>query len=208
MSSRPGSFRSEATFAYVIPPMRKSCSRSSSSCASPVVAGAVSGNTCPMKSNISVLAEQVYLTYGRPSPAAMAWAPMVLPVPAGPRRRKLRMGMAFSLVLTACWQMLTTSFGMTYHAGSFGTSSFSRALRLRLGLMGYFPTKSQCSIRTVGLYTGAGPVCAMMENSPHTTVCGMYLPASSCTFGIRVRLPVLSIFSLIWAGQVSSLIRR
>ena len=185
-----------------------SCSRSLSSSASPVVARAVSGNTCPTKSKISVFAEQVYFTYGKPSPAAIACAPMVLPVPAGPRKRKLRMGMAFSLVLTACWQMPTTSLGMMYHAGSLGTSSFSRALRLRPGLMGYCPTKSLCSIRTAGLYTGAGPVWAMMENSPHTTVCGIYLPASSCVLGIRVRLPVLSMFSLMCAEQVSSLIRR
>ena len=42
----------------------------------------------------------------------MALAPMVLPVPAGPRSRKFRIWVGLPVVSLACLQMSTTSGGI------------------------------------------------------------------------------------------------
>ena len=132
-----------------------------------------------IKRNISVLAEQVYFMYGSPSPAAMAFAPMVLPVPAGPRNRKFRICMGRPVVFCACLQISTTSGGMIYHSGSFGIRLSSNALKVRPGVRGYLPTKSVCSTTTPAFLITAGPVLAKIVNSPAVTLVGTKDPESS-----------------------------
>ena len=130
-----------------MPPICISVSRSASNWALPVESSE-SGKIIPTKSKISVLAEQVYFIYGRPSPAAMAFAPIVLPVPAGPRSRKFRICMDLPVVALACLQMSTTSFGMMYHSGSFGISIVSCGVKVRL-FSTYCPSKSAWSMVSV-----------------------------------------------------------
>ena len=145
--------------------------------------------------------------YGRPSPVAMALAPMVLPVPAGPRSRKLRMGMALLLVAWAWRQMLTTSGGIMYHSGSSGTSERSKALSVRVSSSTYLPTKSAWSITGPAALISLCPVRAKMVNSPAITLVGVNAPESSCVREMRMRLPDLSMFTLTCAGQPSSFMR-
>ena len=117
--------------------------------------------------------------YGSPSPAAMAFAPMVLPVPAGPRNRKFRICMGRPVVFCACLQISTTSGGMIYHSGSFGIRLSSNALKVRPGVRGYLPTKSVCSTTTSAFLITAGPVLAKIVNSPAVTLVGTKDPESS-----------------------------
>ena len=96
-------------------------------------------------------------------PAAIACAPIVFPVPASPRNRKLRIGWLEAVVILACSHTRTTSFGMMYQSGRIGTIAFSRSVRTRVESV-YFPTKSSRlneAVRAVGV----PPIC-MMVNSP------------------------------------------
>ena len=180
---------------------------SASNCASPVELESESGKIIPTKSKISVPAEQVYFIYGKFSPAAIALAPIVLPVPAGPRNRKLRICIGFPVVSCACLQISTTSSGMMYQAGSAGINDCSTALKLLLP-NSYLPTKSSCSTNVVALPMVTRAVFAIMTNSPATTDFGSKRPESICAGETRIRFPDLSTFTLTWAGQVSSLMRR
>ena len=133
----------------------------------------------PTKSNTSVEAEQVYFIYGRCKPAAIALAPWVLPVPAGPRKRKLRICMGFPVVLKACLQMSTTSSGMMYHSSSLGTIVSSSIERIRPPDSLYCPTKSLWSMASFAADTVTRPVFAKMVNSPAKTALGVYAPEPS-----------------------------
>ena len=130
-----------------------------------------------MKSKISVPAEQVYFTYGRLSPAAIAFAPIVLPVPAGPRSRKFRICIGLPVVSFACLQISTTSSGTTYHSGSFGISDCSSDEKVRLS-NSYCPTKSLSSTIVLAFLIVAGPVFAKIVNSPAKTEVGVNDPES------------------------------
>ena len=72
----------------------------------------------------------------------MARAPSVFPVPAGPRKRKLRMGSALPVDCLACLQMVTTSSGSTYQGARTGTRLCSKGVSTRVVSSTYFPTKS------------------------------------------------------------------
>ena len=145
--------------------------------------------------------------YGNPSPAAIAFAPIVLPVPAGPRKRKLRICIGLPVVIFACLHISTTSSGMMYQSGRVGTSCFSIGESV-LACSSYLPTKSECSTKELAFFIVAGPVFANIVNSPATTLVGIKLPESICACETRIRLPDLSTSTLTYALHDSSLIRR
>ncbi len=138
----------------------------------------------------------------------MAFAPMVLPVPAGPRRRKFRILVGLPVVSWACLQMSTASWGMMYHSGRMGTWARSAGLSTRLGFNTYWPIKSLWSMTFVGLCTIGSPFWVKMVNSPASTSVGWYSPESSWARETRIRLPDLSTFTFRWVGQALSLMRR
>ena len=82
------------------------------------------------------------MTLRRPRPAAMAFAPSVLPVPAGPRSRKFRILAVFPLDAMACLQTLITCFGRMYHGSNMGIRPDSLGFNTRAGFRVYFPAKS------------------------------------------------------------------